>query len=213
MALTLTQAELSAAIRLGDSTEETAEATRLLAYVTAAISTHLADAYEDAPEAIVNEAAIRLAGYLFDMPNAGRGLSYANAGRNSGAWTILLPYRIHRAGSTDDAVAAAQEAVGSTSNPVTDVAISGGNLVVTFNDGTTRDEPLPAGMAGDGTDQAARRRPRRKGRRTVRRQRRAAITRMRLTIQAAALVLTRRRGMRRRRTANNATTQPTHWTA
>ena len=156
MALTLTQAELSAAIRLGDSTEETAEATRLLAYVTAAISTHLADAYEDAPEAIVNEAAIRLAGYLFDMPNAGRGLSYANAGRNSGAWTILLPYRIHRAGSTDDAVAAAQEAVGSTSNPVTDVAISGGNLVVTFNDGTTRDEPLPAGMAGDGTDQAAR---------------------------------------------------------
>ena len=47
MALTLTQAQLSAAIRLGDSTEETAEATRLLAYVTAAISTHLADAYED----------------------------------------------------------------------------------------------------------------------------------------------------------------------
>ena len=38
MALTLTQAELSAAIRLGDSTEETAEATRLLGYVTAAIS-------------------------------------------------------------------------------------------------------------------------------------------------------------------------------
>ena len=55
MALTLTQVELSAAIRLGDSPEETAEATRLLGYVTAAISTHLADAYEDAPEAIVNE--------------------------------------------------------------------------------------------------------------------------------------------------------------
>ena len=156
MAVTLTPAELSAAIRLGDSTEETAEATRLLGYVTAAISRHLGTAYEDAPEAVVNEAGIRLAGYLFDMPNAGRGLTYANAGRNSGAWVILLPYRIHRAGSTDDAVAAAQEAVGSTSNPVTDVAISGGNLVVTFNDGTTRDEPLPAGMTGDGTDQAAR---------------------------------------------------------
>ena len=156
MAITLTPAGLAAALRLGDSPEETAEATRLLAYVTAAISTHLADAYEDAPDAVVNEAGIRLAGYLFDMPNAGRGLSYANAGRNSGAWQILLPYRIHRAGSTDDAVAAAQEAVGSTSNPVTDVAISGGNLVVTFNDGTTRDEPLPAGMTGDGTDQTAR---------------------------------------------------------
>ena len=156
MAVTLSQAELSAAIRLGDSAEETAESTRLLAYVTAAISTHLADAYEDAPEAVVNEAGIRLAGYLFDQPNAGRGLSFANAGRNSGAWAILLPFRVHRAGSTGEAVAAAQVAVGSPGNPVTNVAISGGNLVVTFDDGTTRDETLPAGMTGDGADQTAR---------------------------------------------------------
>ena len=156
MAVTLSQAELSAAIRLGDSAEETAESTRLLAYVTAAISTHLADAYEDAPEAVVNEAGIRLAGYLFDQPNAGRGLSFANAGRNSGAWAMLLPFRVHRAGSTGAAVAAAQEAMGSPGNPVTNVAISGGNLVVTFDDGTTRDETLPAGMTGDGTDQTAR---------------------------------------------------------
>ena len=73
MALTLTQGELSAAIRLGDSAEEVAEATRLLAYVTEAISRHLGDANEAAPEAVVNEAGIRLAGYLFDQPNAGRG--------------------------------------------------------------------------------------------------------------------------------------------
>ena len=157
MALTLTQVQLSAALRLGDSAEEVAEATRLLAYVTEAITRHLADAYDTAPAAIVNEAAIRLAGYLFDQPNAGRGLSYANAGRNSGAWAILLPFRVHRAGSTGEAVAAAQEAVGSPGNPVTNVAISGGNLVVTFNDGTTRDDPLPVGMTGgDGTDQTAR---------------------------------------------------------
>ena len=156
MAVNLTQAQLSAALRLGDSAEEVAEATRLLAYVTEAISRHLGDAYEDAPEAVVDEAGIRLAGYLFDQPNAGRGLSFANAGRNSGAWAILLPFRVHRAGSTGEAVAAAQVAMGTPGNPVTDVAISGGNLVVTFNDGTTRDEPLPAGMAGDGTDQAAR---------------------------------------------------------
>ena len=156
MAITLTQAELSAAIRLGDSAEEIAEATRLLAYVTEAITRHLADAYDTAPEAIVNEAAIRLAGYLFDQPNAGRGLSFANAGRNSGAWAILLPFRVHRAGSTGEAVAAAQEAVGTPGNPVTNVAISGGNLVVTFDDGTTRDDPLPAGMTGGGADQTAR---------------------------------------------------------
>ena len=156
MAITLTQGELSAALRLGDSPEETAESARLLTYVTEAISRHLGDAYATAPDAIVEEAAIRLGAYLFDAPNAGRGLTYANAGRNSGAWAILLPFRVHRAGSTGEAVAAAQEAVGSPGNPVTNVAISGGNLVVTFNDGTTRDEPLPAGMAGDGTDQTAR---------------------------------------------------------
>ena len=51
MAITLTQGELSAAIRLGDSPEEVAEATRLLAFTTEAISRHLGDAYEDAPEA------------------------------------------------------------------------------------------------------------------------------------------------------------------
>ena len=106
-------------------------------------------------KAIVNEAAIRLAGYLFDQPNAGRGLSYANAGRNSGAWAILLPFRVHRAGSTGDAVAAAQEAVGTTSNPVINVAVVGADLVITFDDGTTRTDNLPAGMGG-GADQTAR---------------------------------------------------------
>ena len=157
MALTLTVQELSSAIRLGDSAEELAEATRLLAYVTAAISTHLADAYEDAPEAVVNEAGIRLAGYLFDQPNAGRGLSFANAGRNSGAWAILLPFRVHRAGTTGEAVAAAQTAMGSADNPVTDVSVDAvaATITVTFTDGTTRTDNLPAGMGG-GADQTAR---------------------------------------------------------
>ena len=155
MAVTLTQAELSAAIRLGDSAEEVAEATRLLAFTTEAISRHLGDAYEGAPEAIVNEAAIRLAGYLFDQPNAGRGLAFANAGRNSGAWTMLLPYRVHRAGTTGEAVAAAQEAVGSPGNPVTGVTLSADTLTVTFAGGTSESTPFTPG-AGDGTDQTAR---------------------------------------------------------
>ncbi len=101
MAVTVTQAELSAALRLGDSTEETAEVTRLLSYATLAVAK-----YADAPDAIANEAAIRLAGYLYDQPNAGRGVAFANALRNSGAAGILLPYRVHRAGSTEAAEAA-----------------------------------------------------------------------------------------------------------
>ena len=154
MALTLTQAQLSAAIRLGDSAEEVAESTRLLAFATEAISRHLGDAYEGAPEAIVNEAAIRLAGYLFDMPNAGRGLSFANAGRNSGAWAMLLPYRVHRAGSTGEAVAAAQEAMGTPGNQVVGVVVDSGYLVVTLADGSITRQALP-GMGGS-EDQTAR---------------------------------------------------------
>ena len=99
MAVTLTVSELAAATRLGSSTEETAQATRLLGYVTEAISRHLGTAYEDVPAAVVNEAAIRLAGYLYDQPTAVGGASFANALRNSGAASMLLPYRMHRAGS------------------------------------------------------------------------------------------------------------------
>ena len=154
MALTLTQAELSAAIRLGNSTEEIAEATRLLAFTTEAISRHLGAAYASAPAVIVNEAAIRLAAYLFDSPNAGRGLSFANAGRNSGAWQILLPYRVHRAGSTGEVVAAAQEAVGTPGNQVTGVVVDSGYLVVTLADGSITRQALP-GMGGS-EDQTAR---------------------------------------------------------
>ena len=105
MAVTLTVAALSQSIRLGGSGEETEQATRLLAYATEAISRHLGTAYEDAPEAILNEAAIRLAGYLYDQPSAAGGASFANALRNSGAAAMLLAYRIHRAGSVREEVA------------------------------------------------------------------------------------------------------------
>ena len=94
IAVTITVAELVAALRLSDSPEETAEVTRLLAYATEAIEQHAPDASETA----MNEAVRRLGGYLFDQPEAARGDGYANALRNSGASRTLLPYRIHRAG-------------------------------------------------------------------------------------------------------------------
>ena len=103
MAVTLQVADLAAALRVGSSTEETAEVTRLLAYCTEAISKHLGAAYADAPEVIVNEAVVRLAGYSYDKPDAPRGVGYAKALSNSGAGAILLPYRVHRAGSTAEA--------------------------------------------------------------------------------------------------------------
>ena len=67
MAVNLTVAQLAAALRLGDSAEETAEATRLLAYASEAVVKQAPGATDTAHD----EAAVRLAGYLFDQPNAG----------------------------------------------------------------------------------------------------------------------------------------------
>ena len=151
MAVTMTAGELVAALRLNNTPEEQAEVTRLLAFASEAVVKHA----PTAPDATHNEAARRLAGYLFDMPEAGRGDAYANAMRNSGAARMLLPYRVHRAGYAD-AVASAQEAVGTVGNPVTGLAVVGSELVVTFADNTTESLTLPAGMGGTGVDQTAR---------------------------------------------------------
>ena len=96
--MTLTAEQLAAALRLGSTDEETAEATRLLAFSTEAVARHA----PGAPDVAHNEAAIRAAGYLFDMPLAGRGAGYADVLRNSGALAVLAPYRVHRAGSTGE---------------------------------------------------------------------------------------------------------------
>ena len=95
MAVTLTTEALRDALRLGDSAEETAEVERLLAYAAEAVTKHA----PDAPDVVHNEATVRLSGHLFDQPNAGRGVQFADALRNSGGRAILLPYRTHRAGA------------------------------------------------------------------------------------------------------------------
>ena len=95
MAVTLTATHLGEALRVGSSTQETAEMTRLLAYSTEAVTKHA----PDAPDVVHNEAVIRLAGYLYDMPDASRYAGHGDPLRNSGAARLLLPYRIHRAGN------------------------------------------------------------------------------------------------------------------
>ena len=149
MAVTLTIAELLAALRLGNSAEEVTEATRLLDYATLAVTQHA----PSAPDVAHNEAVRRLGGYLFDQPEAGRGMAYANAMRSSGAARMLLPYRVHRLGIAD-AVQAAQQAVGTVGNPVIDVSYAGDVLTVSYGDGTTEDFTIMSG--GGGVDQTAR---------------------------------------------------------
>ena len=157
MAIEITVAELAAANRIGSTTKETTEVTRIRDYAVVAISQHLTVAvYDVAPVPVLDMATSLLLGYLYDKPTVSGGVSLANALKFSGAARVLFPYRLHSVGMVGgDAVVAAQAAVGTVGNPVTDVDIVGTELRITFSDGTTEMLDLPA--AGGGTvDQTAR---------------------------------------------------------
>ena len=157
MAITITVADVARAVRAGSGTETTAEITRLLGYATAVLDQYVDLA--DVPDAVADQAVVMLVGYTFDRPTTYRYQSYANLIRNSGVGSVLLAYRVIRAGNVSQgAVADAQAAVGTLGNPVVDVTVNGTELVVTFADGTTEHHNLPAGSGGmfNGVDQTAR---------------------------------------------------------
>ena len=54
-----------------------------------------------APKVIKQEAVIRIAGYLYDMPESPSGDRYASAWRNSGAGSLLDPWIVRRAGAIE----------------------------------------------------------------------------------------------------------------
>ena len=115
MAVTMTAAELFAALRLGDSAEELTEVTRILAFVSESVVQYAPGASDLAH----TEACRRMAGYLYDQPEAARGDAYANAMRNSGAARMLFAFRAHRLGIADAVEVAQQAAIGTVANPVT----------------------------------------------------------------------------------------------
>ena len=146
MAVTIDVDALRRELRVGDSADETELLTARLAYATEAV-THRAPS---APDAVHNEAAIVLSARLYDKPTTGIGARYAYAGRDSGAWAMLAPYRLHRAGLVGRAAvdAANADGMGSVGNPVTSITIENGQLVVVYADGATTREDLPAGTGG-----------------------------------------------------------------
>ena len=102
MAVDATVSDVARSIRAVVSPDVTAELTDLLEYASAEV-------LRIAPNAgnpVHNRAAIAIVGYLYDRPTAGREMAYANVVRNSGAGAMLLPYRVHRGGSTATAEAA-----------------------------------------------------------------------------------------------------------
>ena len=156
MPITITVAEIAAAIRVGSEPEETAEVSRIRDYAVVAIMQYLGDAFDDVDDVVLNMACTLLTGWLYDRPTTTAGVGFANAIKFSGAIRTLFPYKIHNVGIVGgDAVRVAQAAVGTDGNPVVDVDVVGSELRITFADGSTEVHDLPAAGAF-GTDQTAR---------------------------------------------------------
>ena len=96
--MALTVAQLAGAMRVGDGVTDPAEP--ILGIITRALG--VADAFidlnaEDAPEAVKDEARVRMAAYLYDAPTAAQGERFANAWRNSGAAALVSRWVVRRA--------------------------------------------------------------------------------------------------------------------
>ena len=145
MAINLT--ELAAALRLGDGVAEPTEPVKGVLTRLLAAAESLVDKYApDVPAAIQDEAVTRLVGYTYDRPDSPRGSGYAAAWLNSGAASLVAPWRIHRVeGEGEGAV---------PGNPVVDITLDAHLLTVTYADGETVALALPAGTDGTGDDAA-----------------------------------------------------------
>ena len=157
MPVTISVDDLITACRVGTTDEERAEITRLRDYCIAEFSAYLTAAvYNDVPDAMLNEAAVRFVRWLYDQPNVSGGIAFANAYRSSGAGRMLYRYRVHRAGAAS--VSGANAAMGSAGNPVIDVDYTGDVLTIEYADGTSETFTITSGdgNGGDGTDQTAR---------------------------------------------------------
>lgn len=92
--------QVAGALRLTDgvAAPEAAQAAILARLLSAAgeIVGHYAP---EAPTVIKDEAVIRLCGYWYDQPTAGRGQGWANAWTNSGAASLCMPWVVLRLGT------------------------------------------------------------------------------------------------------------------
>ena len=99
MAVTRTLAQLAADLRLGDgTTEPTGPQGIVLARIDATARAMVLEFAPDAPDAIHDEAYVRLAGWLYDADPSGSTPGGPSALRSSGAAAILSPFKVRRAG-------------------------------------------------------------------------------------------------------------------
>ena len=99
MAVTRTLTQLAADLRIGDGTTAPTGANLVLLTRIAATATAMVTKYSpNAPDAIHDEALVRLSGWLFDSDPSGANPGGPVAMRASGAASLLSPYKIRRAG-------------------------------------------------------------------------------------------------------------------
>ena len=102
MAVDVTQ--LAQALRLTDGTAAPTEPVRSILARLLDVATDRVEAVApNAPETTKDEAIIRYACYLYDMPPAARGDRYADAFGNSGAGAILTLWVERRAAGATEA--------------------------------------------------------------------------------------------------------------
>ena len=96
MAVTVTQ--LAAALRIGDGSTAPVEPQLSILNRLLGVGEALVDLLApSAPDAIKDEATIRVAAYLYDQPTAAQGNRYANAWRSSGAGALVARWVVERA--------------------------------------------------------------------------------------------------------------------
>ena len=97
--------QLAAHLRLGDGENAPTEPVAgLLSRLLEVSQAFVAIAAPDAPEAIADEATMRMTAYLYDAPTAASGDRYAAAWRNSGAEALVSRWVVRRAGSEGEGV-------------------------------------------------------------------------------------------------------------
>ena len=137
--------QLAADLRIGDGeTALTGPAAVVLERIAKTAKVLVVRYAPNAPDAIHDEAFVRVAGWLYDAGPDQSTPGGPTALRSSGAASILGPYRVRRGGVIGQAV---EEAVAAAApgNPVTDVTVAGSILTVTYASGETVERQLPEG--------------------------------------------------------------------
>ncbi len=113
MAVTRSLAQLAGDLRLGDGTLfPSGPAAVVLGRIDATARAMVTTYAPDAPDAIANEAYVRLAGWLYDQDPSGANPGGPNALRASGAASLLATYRVRRGGVIGGAARPGGRAVG-----------------------------------------------------------------------------------------------------